>query len=281
MFQKRVKKIYTYVVVGISFVFIITSCSKYERALRSHDYKLKYKKAFEYYNKEDYVRAAALFDQLAPAYKGTAFADSVHFFQAKSYYYQRDYLMASHMFQVFSRTYGASPFVEEADFMVPYCYYMMSPRPNLDQSNTVTSLENFQLYLIRHPESEKVEEVTEIMNELKDKLVEKSFLSARLYFDLGDYKASLVALGNSLVDYPDSKYREDILFMVLKSSYLLAFNSIEAKKKERYQATVDEYYSFIAEYPESKLKREADRYYRQSSKYLESGTEINETDDGL
>ncbi len=270
-----------HLLVSVLFVSIFISCSQYEKVLRSHDYKLKYKKAFEYYNKGDYLRAATLFDQLAPAYKGTAVSDSVHFFQAKSYFYQRDYILSGHMFQTFSRTYGASPFVEEADFMVAYCYYMMSPRPNLDQSNSISAIEYFQLYLIKYPDSEKVEQVTEILNELKDKLVEKSFLSAKLYFDLSDYKASLVALSNSLIDYPDSKYREEILFMVLKSSYLLAFNSIESKKKERYQATVDEYYTFITEYPESKYNKDATRYYEQAQKYLESGTESNDLDDGL
>lgn len=276
MFQKRVKKISSYLVVSALFVIVFNSCSQYEKVLRSHDYKWKYKKAFEYYNKEDYVRAAALFDQLAPAYKGTAMSDSVHFFQAKSYYYQRDYILAGHMFQEFSKTYGASPFVEESDFMVAYCYYMMSPRPSLDQTNTISAIENFQLYLIKYPESKKVEQVTEILNELKDKLVEKSFMSAKLYFDLSDYKASLVALNNCLIDYPDSKFREDILFMILKSSYLLAYNSIASKKKERYQSTVDEYYTFITEFPDSKYKKEAEKFYKQSGKYLESGTESND-----
>ncbi|NJK87905.1 MAG: outer membrane protein assembly factor BamD [Bacteroidales bacterium] len=98
-------------------------------------------------------------------------------------------------------------------------------------------------------------------------------MSAKLYYDLEDFKASIVALGNSLNEYPESKYREEILFLILKSNYLLAFNSILSKQKERYQATLDEYYSFITEYPESKYRKEADRMHAASSKILKGETD--------
>ena len=54
------------------------------------------------------------------------------------------------------------------------------------------------------------------------------------------------------------------MFLILKSNYLLADNSIISKQKERFQNTVDEYYSFISEFPESAYKREAERMYEAS-----------------
>ncbi len=89
-------------------------------------------------------------------------------------------------------------------------------------------------------------------------------MSGKLYYNLGDYKASIIALQNSLNDYPDTEHREELMFMLLKSHFLLAENSIVQKQIERYQSTVDEYYSFVGEFPESKYRREADRIYDTS-----------------
>jgi outer membrane protein assembly factor BamD len=77
-----------------------------------------------------------------------------------------------------------------------------------------------------------------------------------------------VALNNCLTQFPDSENREEIMFMLLKSKYMLAVKSIFTKQIERFQDTVDEYYSFIAEFPQSKNKKEADEMYQVASKYI-------------
>ncbi len=250
-------------------VLVLGGCSGYEKILKSSDYKKKYDAALNYYyEKEDYVRAATLFDQITLVFRGTDQADTVYYLQAMSYFKQNDFILSGHYFRTFARTYGGSPFAEEAEFMGAYCYYLTSPRPELDQTNTVQAIQAFQLYLIKFPDSERQEQVKAYFNELRDKLVEKSYISAKLYYDLSDYKASIVALNNSLLKFPESKYREEIMFMLVKSSYMLAYKSILSKKKDRFQEAIDEYYSFAAEFPESKYLKEAKRYYNLSAKYL-------------
>ncbi|MBN1118999.1 MAG: outer membrane protein assembly factor BamD [Bacteroidales bacterium] len=270
MVQKRL------IIYLSAIALIFTSCTGYEKLLKSNDYKLKYDEAIRYYAEEDYYRAQTLFDQIAPVYRGAEQADSVYYLQAMCYFNQRDYILAGHYFSTFARTYGGSPFVEEADYMAAYCYYMNSPRPELDQENTVMAIQTFQMYLLKYPTSEKAEEARGYIKELQEKLVEKSFISARLYYDLEDYKASLVALNNSLLEYPESDHREQIMFMIVKSSYMLADGSIPSKQKERFQAALDEYYSFKAEYPESKYMREAERYFKATAKYLGGDAEISD-----
>lgn len=258
------------------FLIILSSCSGFEKTLKSSDYKFKYSEAMRYYAEEDYYRAQTIFDQIAPVFRGAEQADTVYFYQAMSYYKQKDYIMAGHYFSTFSNVYGGSPFVEEADYMTAFCFYMNSPRPELDQDYTVQSIQNFHLYTIKYPNSERAVDAKNYIAELQDKLVEKSFISAKLYFDLEAYKASLVALNNSLLEYPDSKHREDIMYMILKSSYMLADKSIVAKKKQRFQDTVDEFYTFKSEFPESKYMRDANRMYRSAYNFLDGDLGIEE-----
>ncbi|MFC2151893.1 outer membrane protein assembly factor BamD [Bacteroidota bacterium] len=253
----------------ILLLAIVSSC-KYEKLLKSHDYKLKYQKALEYYAEEDYMRAEGLFDQLKPILKGTKQADTVFFYAAYASFYQKNYLIASHYFNEFRKTFGNSKFAEEAEFMNAYCTFLQSPRPSLDQSYSYQAISLFGLYLSRYPGSERTEECLNYVEQLRNKLVEKSYQSAKLYYNLGDYKAAIIALNNSLDDFPETEYREEIMFLILKAKFLLAEYSIANKKIERYQSTVDEYYSFIGEFPESEFTKEAIEMFDNSQSVLKN-----------
>jgi len=52
-------------------------------------------------------------------------------------------------------------------------------------------------------------------------------MSAKLYYDMEQYKAAVTALSNSLKEYADTKYREEMMYLKLKSLFLFAENSYE------------------------------------------------------
>ena len=78
-----------------------------------------------------------------------------------------------------------------------------------------------------------------------------------------------MALRNALKQYPDTPYREDILYLIAVSNYRLAHNSVIEKQGERYLNVLDSYYSFINEYPESKRRKELERYIKEAKDYLD------------
>jgi len=258
--------------LGISIVLVaivLSSCSDYNKVVKSTDYEFKYKKAVEYYEDGEYVRSGTLFRELVNIYRGTSRADRIYYYYAKSMMGQKDYLMAGHYFSSLVKEFPMSEYTEEAQFMIGYCKYLLSPKPRLDQQITQESIDALQLYINLYPFSERVEEANRLIDELEDKLVYKSYLSAKLYYDFEQYKAAVVALTNSLEKYPDSKYREDLKYMLLKSKYLLAENSIRDKQETRFSSALDEYFSFIDEYPESKYKKEVDKFYEKASEVLD------------
>jgi outer membrane protein assembly factor BamD len=263
------------ILIYILFPLVLVSCKGYEKLLKGSDYQLKYDKAFEYYANGDYVRSATLFEQIVTVYRGTSKSDTIQFYRAKAYYNQKDYTMAGHYFGELSKTFPKSPFADESDFMNAYCYYKLSPRAELDQASTYAAINAFSLFIMNHPKSPKLEECRTLIVELNEKLVNKSYLSARLYYDLSDYKASIIALRNSLNEFPDTKYREELMYLLLKSSYLLAKNSVDSKMKDRYQAAVDEYYSFISEFPIGKYTGDAKSMYNASMGVLGQDTNQN------
>jgi len=252
------------VIIGFS------ACSQYEKLRKSSDYELKYRKAFEYYHVGDFVRAGQLFDDISPAYRVHYKADTVAYYQAMSYFKQKDYPTASYYFSQHFKNQRQSPFAEECEYFTGYCYYMQSPRASLDQDNTYSAIESFQVFLLRHPESKFAPDAEKYLAEMKDKLVDKSYQTAKLYYNLGQYKASIIALNNSLDDYPETKHREELMYLLLKSSYLYAENSVPAKMKERFQLTLDEYFSFYGEFPKSHYIKDAQRMYERADRFLKA-----------
>mgnify|MGYP007130029812 FL=1 len=108
---------------------------------------------------------------------------------------------------------------------------------------------------------------------LQDKLVLKEFMSAKLYYNLGNYmgnnyESCVITAQNALKDYPYTDYREDLSILILRAKYEMAVNSIEEKKIDRYRETIDEYYAFKNEFPESKYLKEAERIFKDSQKVI-------------
>jgi outer membrane protein assembly factor BamD len=256
-------------------VSTLISCSDYQKLLKSDDVELKYNKAVEYFNKGEFVRATTLFDAIAVYYKGTERSETVLVYIAKSYLGEKDYYTASEYFKTYVKTYPKGSLVAEAKYMIGYCYYLDSPDVRLDQTQTKNAIRALQEFLDIYPENEKVQDANKLLDELTNKLAYKDYLSAKLYYNLGNYLANnyesaVITAQNALKKYTSTSYREDLLMLVLDSKYQEAVQSFEEKKIERFQATIDEYYNYINEFPNGKFKKEADKILKESKKVVKN-----------
>jgi outer membrane protein assembly factor BamD len=150
---------------------------------------------------------------------------------------------------------------------------MESPDARLDQEATKNAISAFQEFLDIHPESERVPDVNKLLDEMKSKLAYKEYLSAKLYYNLGNYLgnnylAAVITAQNALKNYPTNSYKEELSYIILQAKYQQALQSVEEKKIERYRDTLDEYYNFINEYAESKFKKDADRILNDVKKVI-------------
>ncbi|MFW6100753.1 MAG: outer membrane protein assembly factor BamD [Bacteroidota bacterium] len=265
MFKQIIKIALLLLIIG----GLAVSC-QYDKLLKSSNYKLKYNKALEYYNEGDYVKAQGLFEQLNPVFKATDRADTVQFYLAKSYFKQENYILAENHYQEFVETFGNHEWADEAEFQSAYCNYLLSPRPELEQSYTRKAIEKFDLFITRHPDHQKVPQCHEYIQELRDKLAIKAYKSAKLYYDMGDYRAAVVALENCLKRFPETTHREQIQYLILRSKFLLASNSVPSKEEERFQETLNTYHTFTSDYPDSEYKKEVEKIYNITQKNLEN-----------
>jgi outer membrane protein assembly factor BamD len=253
-------------------VMLFASCSEYSRVAKGKDLEAKLALAIKLYDKGEYYKALPLLEELITVYRGTKKAEQTYYYYAYTNYKIGDYETAAYDFENFAKTYPSSELAEECSFMHAYCFYMSSPEYSLDQTNTLKAINELQLFTDRYPASKRIEECNKLIDQLRFKLETKSFENANLYFNTSDYKAAITAYKILLHDFPASRYKEDALFRILRAAYMLAENSIEVKKAERYSETIRAYAEFINAYPESRDRDKAEDLMAQAQKKLDKLT---------
>lgn len=249
----------------IALAFYLVSCSDYQKALRSDDVGMKYRLAEKYYKEGDYQRAVPFYDELVSLYKGTAEAENVYFKYADCYYNLGEYTLSSFHFKYFAESFPLSPNAEKAYYLYAYSLYQESPIIDLDQSSTKKAIDAFQLFMDKYPNSTKVEQCNKNIDELQGKLEQKQYKNAMLYYQIMDYKSAAWALKQYLTNYPGSVHKEEINYLIVKSSFNLAINSIEVKQEERFLNTLQYVSDFKSQFPSSKYLADVDKMNHQST----------------
>ena len=267
--QHRMKKL---IVLLLSLV-LLTSCTQYAKVQKSMNFDYKYELAKAYYMEGEYGQSSSLLEDVLGVTKGTIFAEESLYMLSMCYYHMGDYVTASHYLTTYFNTYPRGVYAETARFMSARALYLDTPDPRLDQSSTIKAIGEIQVFMEYYPYSKYKDQAHDMLYELHDRLVEKEYRSAQLYYDLGNYmgnnyQACIITAQNALNDYPYTKLREDLSMLVLRARYSMAKESVQEKMIDRYRDTVDEYYAFKNEFPESKYMKEAEKIYRDTQKAL-------------
>ena len=259
-----------YIIFSVSILLILTSCSRdFDKLLKSDDYGLKLSKAYEYFEAEDYYRAQTLFEQARPFYRGTKELEKIYFHYAYTQYYQEKYILSAYYFKDFYKNYPNSEYAEESQYMAAYSNYEMSPNHKLEQSTTAQAIDGFQLFVNSYPNSDRVERCNILIDELRAKLEKKAIATADLYYKLREYQAATQSYQNVLQDYPDTRAAAQIRIQILKASYELALNSVDSKKEERLEDTIETYRIFKDRHgSDEALMEEATKIYNTTTERL-------------
>ena len=252
---------------------LLAGCSEYNKILKSTDPNLKFEYAKQAFEQRRYVQAASLLEDVVKILKGTEKAEESLYLLGLSYYENHDYVSASTYFQTYYTHYPKGKYTELSRFYSGYGCYLDSPEPQLDQTMTYKAIEELQKFLDYYPKSDKATIAQNAIFELQDKLVQKEIDNAQLYYNLGNYlgnnyESAVIVAQNALKNYPYTKHKEQLQMIILKARFQEAYQSVEEKKVERFRVVLDEYYSFINDFPEGKYRREADNIYKIATRFV-------------
>lgn len=268
-----IKRIFLWLSVALVAVVAMTSCGEYQKVLKSTDpnYKFDYaKRAFE---QKKYVQAYTLLKDISTVFKGSSKAEECLYLLAMSHYENREYPEAASYFKAYYQRYPKGKYTEPARYYAGYSYYLDSPEPQLDQSETILAITELQGFLDYFPRSDKASLAQSAIFEMQDKLTLKELQNAQLYYNLGNYmgnnyESCIVTARNAVKEYPYSKYKEELEMLILKAKYQEASQSVVEKKTERFRDVIDEYYAFINNYPDSKNRDEADNILKIARRFV-------------
>lgn len=273
------------ILFGLALLSLV-SCNEYNALLKSTDIDQRYEAAKQYYYDGNYNRASTLLYDMLAMTKGTDRGQEALYMLAMANFKSKNYDSASDYFKKYYESYPRGYYVEDSRLLAGLSLFKNTPEPNLDQTDTYKAITEFTNFIEAMPASRYRTEAQDYIFQLQDKLIEKEYSSAKLYYDLGsyfgncseggsNYQACIITAQNAINDYPYSGRREDFAILILRSKFDLAEQSVESRKAERYQSAAEEYYGFQNEYPESKFMKRAAELYEKAKPYLKVETEEN------
>ena len=264
-----------------SVVLLLSGCaSDFNSVYKYGDTEAKYEAAKEFFARGKFQQATTLLEELVTIKKGSDEAQECLYMLGMAQYCNRDYEAASETFKKYGSSYPRGIYAEPAAFYVVVSLYESSPEPRLDQSPTNGSITAYQQFMDLFPDSKLRDRAQARLYELYDKLIQKEYLSAELYYNLGgyfgninsndesNYNASIITAQNALKNFPYCSLREEFMLLIMKSKFQLAENSTEERRLERYRDAEDECYGFINEFPDSKNAATAEKYIAKCKKVI-------------
>ena len=277
----------------IAITVLLGGCGEYQQIQKSKDPDLKYQAALQYFNNKQYTRAQTLLDDVTIYYKGTERSEDIVCYLARCYMGNKDYTTSAEYYEAYVRNYPKGKYIIEARYQVGNCYYMDAPDPRLDQEITKKAIKWFTEFVELFGDSPYAEQAYTQLDELYDRLAQKEYYNAKLYYDLGtypgnastnggsNYEACVVTAQNALKDYPyaSASLREDLSILVLRAKYYLARQSVTERQMERYRDAIDEYYAFQNDFPESQYMKEAKNILNSSERIVSKKGGLQDNDD--
>lgn len=258
------------VLIATILLPFLVSCGGFHKLLKSNDTEKKYTEAIRYFYNKEYQKSLSLFNDVASNFSGSMREDTIMFFMGKALYNHASYEEAAEMMNSFRYKFTRSAFTEESEYIYAMCFYNQSGTFERDQTASFKAIQSFNEYLNRYPESIKSDDIYEMIEELSKKIYQKRYNNAALYYKLGKYNAAITALRSCLKQYPEIPFKEQMMYLICKSWYDYAQNSVQGRQLDRYLKMMDAYYSYKSEFPdETKRLKELQVMFDKSKSFTD------------
>ena len=184
----------------------------------------------EAFDRGDWTEAIADLKAYIEQFPGTEKTDDALFYLGESHFQLKDYALASGQYDRLIRDFPDSPLHPDALLQLARCDDLQSHAAALDQTETVRAISRYKEFLELYPEHRRAGEARERMDALTDRLVEKRWRNARLYYRLKQYNAAEYYLRNVISEHPKSIWASE--------SQLLLADVLIRKKKPQEAAQV-------------------------------------------
>jgi outer membrane protein assembly factor BamD len=210
--RKKIISVFSKLLLGVfllSFCNFLTSCGSTKTVTQetgTNIIETRFAEGKAAYAKEDWLEAIRIFDEIRLQAPTSNSAIEATFLEGMSRYNAGTYISAAVDFRAVRRNYPSSPLAVRAQFMVAESYYMLSPRPELDQTYSQYAMNEYQTFFRDYSDAGKplADSAQMRITEIRNKLGEKYLRSAELYIKLSDNKAAIQGYARVVENYYDT-----------------------------------------------------------------------------
>ncbi len=183
-----------------------------------------YDQGIDKYDNGKYLHSIELFQAIVYNYPGESLIDTAQYYLALSYYGNKDYGLATIEFNRLLINYPASVYATQAQLMKAVAYFEGIPENyGLDQSELPQAIQQFEDFLIDHPEADATEEAKAYLNTARTRLAQKYYASGVVYTRVRDYRASRIYFQKVIDDFTDTEF-------AALATYEIAEGDFQSKK---------------------------------------------------
>jgi len=191
----------------VSLMIILNACSNISDSF-SADIQKKYDKGVELFNKGKYTRAREQFEFIVMNNPGSKLSIDAQFYLAESMFENKNFIEANLAYSKYIR-WATDPFkIENARYKITNCAVNSVNKYQMDLDEAKVALSLLQEFIDDYPYSEFIGDSEILVADLRMKLAQKEYETAKLYVKLEKYDAAIIYFNTVINDYYDTQYFE-------------------------------------------------------------------------
>ncbi|RPI01463.1 MAG: outer membrane protein assembly factor BamD [Calditrichaeota bacterium] len=218
--------------------------------------------ALKLFEKGDYFEAKTQFRILTLSNSGSIIADKAQFYLADCHFNMKEYILSASEYERLLKVYPSSEYTDDAKFKIGLSYFKLSPKSGLDQDYTDQAITHFQEFLEDYHSSNLAPEVDKYLQQARNKLAEKIYLSADLYRKMSYYQAANIYFNKVIEEYYDTDFAALALYWIADNN----------RAMHQYTQAFEIFDEFLLKYPDHDWVNRAQNKIKQTRTEYEKYT---------
>jgi outer membrane protein assembly factor BamD len=182
--------------------FALLACSSSKKLTKEESCQEKWDKVKPKFEKKRYVQAKELLSDLVTTCPGSPFTEEAMFDLGEAHYHLEEWEEAEQEYGSFLKDFPASKkYAEIVRYRLAQAAGKQTETPSRDQTKTLEAIIAYENFLNEYPEGPRADSAKADLDKLKDRLVEKQMMIARLYSRMGEPQAAAIYYKNLLKEF--------------------------------------------------------------------------------
>ncbi|MBN1885937.1 MAG: outer membrane protein assembly factor BamD [Candidatus Krumholzibacteriota bacterium] len=158
------------------------------------------------FERKDYGKAAVEYKDFLASFAGNERVDYAQYRLAESYRLDGDFALAAVEYRILINDYGYSEYVDDAFLLEAVCAFAQAPRVERDQTKVFEARSRIVRFIQLFPDSPRRAEADELLARIDDRLAEKDYRAASLYFGRKRWESAEIYFDKIVENYPGTRW---------------------------------------------------------------------------